>query len=134
MRQLILNIPDSDMRTLERVAKAKDIRPEQLITEQVIRIVRTDRTLLGSTTKVHAMGVGKRNGLLQHPRPTDDNPPVETHQATADMPENAEAERERRRAVLSRTAGLWKNHAGARADGVREDGVEYQVAARSEWD
>lgn len=152
MRQLILNIQDSDMRALKRVARDKETRPEQLVKDQLkvlvasdrrVRIVRYVRLCLGSdniTKTAYALRLAPAVGMHYAIETEDTQTAHQLEHATSlhaagrqpaqTTPTDATAkERARRHLLLSQTAGMWKKQKEPRADGV-----QYQAEARAEWD
>lgn len=158
MRQLIVNVPDAQMLALEKAAKSKDIRPEDLIAEQLTHLVTSASgkrtTGLKRHAKYHpAAKVDVYTG--QYPAPyrielkqsrlssrlaSGHNKTFRmikngahfmlvSHQESQQERSQPDDERSRRRDILKQTAGIWKDR-----DDQPKDGLEYQMQARAEWD
>lgn len=158
MRQLIVEIQDNDMRTLEEAARAAKGRPEELLTEELkglAFISKTDSTVpvdqfvryrVGNRHNTATKKSGKLSLLIQQgsgaqphflklmkigcqlaQQEHSGKIPAAIELPTEANDDTVQRERERRRAVLSATAGMWKGHKDARAEGV-----QYQAEARAE--
>jgi len=147
MRQLIVNLPDAQMRALEKVARSKDMRPENLVSEQLASLTASPagRVVISikryakysPSSKQHAYSASS----LSKPRqpviayrvgtrlPVGDHIVDDVLQKSRAARLEQDAERNRRREVLRQTAGMWKD----RRDSMK-DGLQYQLEARAEWD
>jgi len=158
MRQLIVNLSDAQMRALEEVAKSRDMRPENLVSEQLASITTRSHGPVGVSIKRYARFVQTRKdnayslNPLVPPGTQVRQPAVVYHvgirnpaavqmvgnvPATGQSPQLepnsdralADVERSRRREILKGTSGIWKD----RRD-TPKDGLQYQLEARAEWD
>lgn len=148
MRQLIVNVPDAQMRPLEEAARSKDMRPEALISEQLASLTSSVPGRVGVSIMRYARyALPARHGAYSmNPLPASGGEVQQTgvayhvgirHPGAKQIPQrepnadrtSADIERSRRREVLKRTSGIWKD----RRD-TPKDGVQYQQEARAEWD
>lgn len=158
MRKLIVNLPDAQMRALEESAKSKDMRPEKLVSEQLaslvsgphgqVRVYIKPYARYDVPAKHHAYLVNylapysgevrqaavAYHVSIRHPSAVRMASAIPGAKHTPERETNADrasadAERSRRRDILKQTSGIWKDREDA-----SEDGVQYQLKARAEWD
>lgn len=135
MRQLIVELSDAQMRALETSARIKQTRPEALIAEQLRSLMPNIADMRKVSVKQYTRYrasrgyVAVREKQIPYRVIMHSTQPHNLPQEMSNPANDRRNDLERRKNVLQRTAGIWKN----RQD-TPKDGLQFQLEARSEWD